>query len=235
VVVIHLNHVSKWLIATVKMGYILEAGESDWGFENFLMMMSLEPELIHHYLNRLTECYLSNLKRYLDAVGNYIDVIQFGDDLGMQDNTIISKRMYKNMIKPYHQRQFMYVQENYPNVKVFFHSCGAIFNLIPDLIEAGVQVLNPVQISATGMDPQRLKDEFGDKIVFWGGGIDTQQTLTHCQVSEIEDEVKRLIQIFGKGGGFVFTQVHNIQSNIPAEKIVAVYEAGYKHGWYDKS
>lgn len=215
-------------------GNIIEAGESDWGFENFMMQMAAEPELIHHYLTRLTDCYMSNLEKFLKAIGKYIDVIQFGDDLGMQNNLLISKRMYKRMIKPYHQRQFRWVKENYPNVKVFFHSCGSIIKLIPDLIDAGVEVLNPIQLSATGMDPELLKREFGNDLVFWGGGIDTQQTLTNCKVEEIEDEVKRLVDIFKTGGGFVFTQVHNIQANIPPEKVVAVYDSCYKHGWYKK-
>ncbi len=213
-------------------GNIIEAGEADWGFENFLINAVAEPELIHHYLQRLTDCYMSNLEKYMKAVGQYIDTVQFGDDLGMQDSTLISKRMYRKMIKPYHSVQFQYVKKNYPKVKVFFHSCGAVYDLIPDLIEAGVEVLNPIQLSAKGMDPVLLKENFGDDLVFWGGGIDTQQTLTHCKVEEIEDEVKRLIDIFGKGGGFVFTQVHNIQSNISPQKVVAVYDSAYKHGWY---
>ncbi len=111
-------------------GNIIEAGEGDWGFENFFIQMAMEPDLIHYYLNRMTDVYMSNLERYLKRLGKYIDVIQFGDDLGMQDNTLISKRMYQRMIKPYHKRQFKFVQKNYPKVKVFFHSCGAIFNLI---------------------------------------------------------------------------------------------------------
>ena len=213
-------------------GNIIEKGESDWGFENFLFLMASDPDLIHHYLTRLTDTYMDNLEKYLARVGDYIDVIQFGDDLGSQSNSLISKRMYKNMIKPYHQRQYQWVQKHYPKVKVFLHSCGSIVNLIPDLIEAGVQVLNPIQLSAKGMDPEFLKEEYGKDLVFWGGGIDTQQTLTHGSPEEIEEEVKRLTNIFKKDGGFVFTQVHNIQANIAPNKIVTMFDAAYKYGKY---
>ncbi|MBN2604717.1 MAG: methyltransferase [Bacilli bacterium] len=215
-------------------GNIIEKGESDWGFELFMMNLAMRKDLIHHYLKRLSTSHMINLEKYLSRVGKYIDVIQFGDDLGSQTNTLISVSMYREMIKPYHKMQYQWVQKNYPDVKVFLHSCGSIVKLIPDLIDAGVQVLNPIQLSATGMDPEFLKNEYGKDLVFWGGGIDTQQTLTHCKVEDIPSEVKRLIDIFKKDGGFVFTQVHNIQANIPPEKVVCVYESAYKYGSYDK-
>ncbi len=229
----YFEHTDKAILASFG-GNIIEAGEGDWGFEDFLMLLSSEKELAHYYLNRITDNYMINLEKFLSRIGRYIDLIQFGDDLGVQDGSLISKRMYQQMIKPYHMRQFQWVKKHYPKVKVFFHSCGSIINLIPDLIEAGVEVLNPIQLSATGMDPLVLKEQFGKDLVFWGGGIDTQQTLTNCKVEEIEDEVKRLIDIFKVGGGFVFTQVHNIQANISPEKVVAVYDSAYKHGWYKK-
>lgn len=213
-------------------GNIIEAGQSDFGFENFLLLMALDPELVHHYFNRLTNKYMYDLERYMEAVGDYIDVVQFGDDLGMQDSPLISVEMYREMVKPYHKRMFQFVQKNYPHVKVFFHSCGSIYDLIPDLIDAGVQVLNPVQLSAKKMDPVNLKENFGKDIVFWGGGIDTQQTLTNCKLEEIEPEVKKLINIFAKDGGFVFTQSHNIQANISPEKITTLYDSAIKHRDY---
>jgi uroporphyrinogen decarboxylase len=175
---------------------------------------------------------MENLKRFLGRLSKYIDVIQFGDDLGSQKGPLISTKMYREMIKPYHKKQYQWVQKNYPNVKVFLHSCGSIYDLIPDLIDAGVQILNPIQLSAAKMDPVKLKEQFGDKLVFWGGGIDTQQTLTHENPKDIEAEVKRLIDIFKPGGGFVFTQVHNIQANIEPSKVVAAYDAAYKNGAY---
>ena len=115
------------------------------------------------------------------------------------------------------------------------HSCGAIFDVIPDLIDAGVQILNPIQLSASNMDPVKLKKEFGDDLVFWGGGVDTQTTMSFKSIKEIEDEVKRNIDIFAIGGGYVFTQVHNIQADVPAENIMAVYNTAKKHRSYSLS
>lgn len=205
-------------------GNILEAGETLWGFEKFLEYMLIEPELVRAWLDRLTQSYMRDLEKLLPRVFKYIDVIQFGDDLGTQLSTLISKASYKEIIKPYHRQMFSYVHKNYPDVKVFLHSCGAIYDLIPDLIEAGVDILNPVQISASGMNPERLKSEFGKDLVFWGGGANMQDTVMNRSIEEIKDEVSRLIDIFSPGGGYVFNQVHNIQANVPPEKIMAIYD-----------
>lgn len=213
-------------------GNILEAGESDWGYENFFIQMAINPDLVHYYCERITDAYLRDLKKYLDAVGEYIDVIQFGDDLGTQQNPLISPTMYREIIKPYHKKQYEFVRNNYPHVKVFVHSCGSIYNLIPDLIDAGVEVLNPIQLSARNMDPVKLKKEFGRNLTFWGAGISTQTTATFGSLQDIKKEVESLIKIFAPGGGFVFTQVHNIQANISPEKIMAIYGTANKFRKY---
>lgn len=205
-------------------GNILEAGQLEWGYEKFFTDMLLNPELVHYWLDKLTRAYMRDLEKYLNAVGKYIHVIQFGDDLGTQEALQISRQMYRDMIKPYHRRQFEYVRNNYPNVKVFLHSCGAIYDLIPDLIDAGVEILNPVQISAKGMEPVKLKKEFGKDLVFWGGGANMQYTVNTGSIEQIKAEVKELIEIFSPGGGYVFNQVHNIQANVSPEKIMAIYE-----------
>jgi uroporphyrinogen decarboxylase len=158
-----------------------------------------------------------------------IDIVQFGDDLGTQVALQISTEMYREMIKPYHRRIFHHVRDKWPQLKVFFHSCGAIADLIPDLIDAGVEVLNPVQISAKGMDAVMLKREFGKDISFWGGGADMQQTVVNGTLEDIKDEVRRFIDIFSRDGGYVFTQVHNIQANVPPEKIMAIYETAAEY------
>ncbi|HHV98383.1 MAG TPA: methyltransferase [Clostridiaceae bacterium] len=209
-------------------GNIFEMGQVEWGYEKYFSMLALEPELMHYYHQRLADAWLVALERYLGAVGEYIDVIQFGDDLGTQLNSQISVDMYREMIKPYHKVQYQYVRKNYPNVKVFLHCCGAIYNLIPDLIDAGVEVLNPVQLSAKGMDPVRLKQEFGKDLVFWGAGCNTQTTATFGTVDEVAAEVEKYMKIFAPGGGFVFTQIHNIQVNVPPENVVAIYETAKK-------
>jgi uroporphyrinogen decarboxylase len=205
-------------------GNIFEAGQINWGYEKFYVDLAINKDLVHYWLNKLTDAYLRDLDKYLKAVGKYINVIQFGDDLGTQQAPQISTDMYREMIKPYHQRQYEFVRNNYPHIKVFLHSCGAIYDLIPDLIDAGVEILNPVQISAKGMDPLRLKKEFGNDLVFWGGGADMQGLVNFGSIDQIKQHTRELIEIFSPGGGYVFNQVHNIQSNITPEKIMAIYK-----------
>lgn len=210
-------------------GSVLEAGEMDFGFEEFFMNLLTEPELIHLYLKRLTDSYLESLEKIMPRVCDYIDIIQFGDDLGSQETTLISPKVYREMIKPYHQKIFGYIRKNYPEIKVFLHSCGAIFELIPDLIEVGVQVLNPIQIAAKGMEPEKLVERFGDELVFWGGGANTQETCCWGSVEDIREETERLINIFSRKNGYVFTQVHNIQANMAPERILAIYDTALRH------
>lgn len=210
-------------------GNILEAGQLLWGYEKFFTEMAINPELVHYWLNKLTDAYMRDLQKIMSRVGKFINLIQFGDDLGTQESIQISPNMYREMIKPYHARQYQYIRNNYPNVKVFLHSCGAIFDLIPELIDAGVEVLNPVQVSAKGMDPIKLKKEFGKSLTFWGGGANMQYTVNHGTVEQIKKEVKELIEIFTPGGGYVFNQVHNIQSNVSPEKIMAIYDTALEY------
>jgi uroporphyrinogen decarboxylase len=210
-------------------GNILEAGQLDFGYENFYMNIALEKKLMHYYFNRLSDYYIESLDALLPSIADDIDLVQFGDDLGTQESLQISLEMYREMIKPYHSRIFGHVRSKWPQLKVFFHCCGAIFDLIPDLIDAGVEVLNPVQISAKGMDAAMLKKEFGRDISFWGGGADMQQTVVNGTIDQIKDEVRRYIDIFSRDGGYVFTQVHNIQANVPPEKILAIYDTAAEY------
>ncbi len=206
-------------------GNVFEAGQSDFGYENFYVNIAIEQDLMHHYFERITERYIEDLKKLMPRVHKYIDMIQFGDDLGTQIAPQISPEMYVEMIKPYHKKLYQFIRTNYPDVKVFLHSCGAIYNLIPQLIDAGVQILNPVQISAEGMTPEKLKAEYGKDLIFWGGGSNMQNTVPGSDIDTIQKEVKHLIDIFSKHGGYVFNQVHNIQADVPPEKIVAIYDA----------
>jgi len=202
---------------------IIERGIKDWGFEEYLTRLYTDPELVHEYLDKLTEAYILFLDKYLEAVSPYVQVIQCNDDLGMQTGTLISRKIYRDFFKPYHSRIFSHIKKIAPLVSILLHSCGSIYDLIPDLIEAGVDALNPVQINAANMDPKTLKCEFGKDICFWGGGCSTQTTLSFGTLDEIEDEVKRMVDIFAPGGGFVFNQVHNIQNNVDPEKVIILY------------
>ncbi|MFQ5814215.1 MAG: uroporphyrinogen decarboxylase family protein [Anaerolineae bacterium] len=205
-------------------GSMLEAGQGLRGWERFMIDLARGGSFLEAFLEKLTEVHLADLARYLDAVGPYIQIIVMVDDLGTQHGLQISPRTYRRWIKPRHTRIYGYVHQHYPEIYVFLHSCGGIYPLIPDLIEAGVQILNPVQISAAGMDPVRLKREFGADLTFWGGGCDTQHTLPHSTPEEVVAEVKRLLDIFAPGGGYVFNQVHNIQADVHPKNIVAMLE-----------
>jgi uroporphyrinogen decarboxylase len=140
--------------------------------------------------------------------------------------------MYREFIKPREKKLFEFIKRKAPGVKILFHSCGSVYDIIPDLIEIGVDILNPVQVTAASMDSARLKREFGSEITFWGGGIDTQQVLPHGTPQEVRDEVKRRIDDFAPGGGFVFATVHNIQEDVPVANVIALWETLMEYGVY---
>jgi len=205
-------------------GNLLETGQLFLcGYEKFMFDLAAAPKFVEYMLDRVVEVHLENLRRYLEAVGDYIQIIQMGDDLGTQVAPQISPAMYRELFKPRHKKIYNYIKDN-SDICVFLHSCGSIYKLIPDLIEAGVDILNPVQTSAVDMEPERLKREFGDKITFWGGGCDTQRVLLMGTPEEVREHVKRRLKIFAPGGGFVFTQVHNILAEVPPENVVAMFE-----------
>jgi uroporphyrinogen decarboxylase len=212
-------------------GSILEAAQSLRGWERFMMDLARQPKLAQALAQRLADHYVANLPRYLDAVGEYIQIIQMGDDLGTQRGPQMSPKMYREIIKPYHRQVYEYVKTR-SDLVLFLHSCGSNYTLIPDLIELGVDILNPVQISAAEMDPARLKREFGRDIVFWGGGIDTQHVLPHATPQVVRQQVRELLEIWAPGGGYIFCQVHNIQANVPPENVVAMFEAALEFGNY---
>lgn len=171
------------------------------------------------------EIALENLKRIYEVVGDRVQVIfMTGTDFGMQTGLLISPQMYRNLYKPFHKQLNDWVHKH-TGWKTFIHSCGSVVALIPEFIEAGFDILNPVQTSARGMEPRALKQRFGEQIVFWGGGVDTQHTLPFGTPQEIRQQVKERIEIFGAGGGFVFNTIHNVQANIPVENLLALYEA----------
>jgi uroporphyrinogen decarboxylase len=206
-------------------GAFLEEGQSLRGWGDFMMDLAGNPAFAEALLDRMLDRYLRNLELYLDAVGDYIHIIQMGGDLGTQSGSQIHPRMYYDIIQPRQKALWGRIHELAPDVAVFLHSCGGIYDLIPGLIDAGLDVLNPVQISAKGMEPERLKAEFGDRLCFWGGGCDTQQVLPFGTPEEVYNHTRRNIEIFKPGGGFVFCQVHNIQAGVPPQNIVAMYDA----------
>jgi uroporphyrinogen decarboxylase len=202
---------------------LLEWGQFLYRNDNFLALLAAEPDRAHDLLERLTQLHLTRLEKYLGLVGSYIDVVVFHDDLGMQTGPQISPRMYREFFKPRHGRLCQRAKE-VADVKVMLHSCGDLRLLLPDLIEAGLDAVNPVQISCKGMEAAGLKRDFGKDITLWGGGCDTQWLLSRGTPEEIRVHVTQQVEILRQGGGFVFQQVHNIQADVPPQNIVAMLD-----------
>lgn len=205
-------------------GNLFEIGQFLYRNDKFMMLLAAEPKHAHRFLDKLVEIHLANLEKFLGAVGEYIDIILFGDDLGMQTGPMMSPQMYREFFKPRHQLLWNRAKQ-LADVKVMLHCCGGVRELMPDLIEAGVDAINPVQISCSDMDAGRLKDEFGKDITFWGGGCDTRDILPTGTPQQVAENVKEQVRILSPGGGFVFQQVHNILANIPPANIVAMFDA----------
>ncbi len=179
------------------------------------------------------ELQMKNLKMYREAVQDRIDIIVMsGTDFGAQNGPFISPNLYREVFKPLHKEMNDWIHEN-TNWKTFFHTCGSIVDFLDDFVNAGVDILNPVQISAAGMDPDFLKKNYGDKFVFWGGGVDTQKTLPFGTPENIKEEVENNMLTFGKEGGFVFNTVHNIQPSVPIDNLVTMFETVREKGTYD--
>ncbi|HHV62909.1 MAG TPA: methyltransferase [Firmicutes bacterium] len=183
------------------------------------------PEYIKDVFAMQTEVALKNLELYRQAVGDRIEAIFVsGTDFGTQRSEFISPDFYREFYKPFHKQINDWIHKHTP-WKTFFHTCGSVVNLLDDLVDAGVDILNPVQCSAAGMDPVYLKEKYGKKLVFWGGGIDTQRTLPFGTAEEVKAQALERLRIFAPGGGYVFNAIHNIQQPTPIENILAMFEA----------
>jgi uroporphyrinogen decarboxylase len=194
------------------------------GTENFYADLALEDEKAIRLLDRILEYYKTLIDYIMAELGDLVDIVKFADDMGSQESLLMSPDTYRNIIKPHQAELYAYVKKKY-NKKILLHCCGAIRPIIGDLIEIGVDALNPVQISANGMVPAELKAEFGDRITFWGGGVDTQSVLNMAAPDEVKRQVKQNLECFKPGGGYVFAQVHNIVPGVPLDNILAMYEA----------
>ena len=170
------------------------------------------------------EKHLATLEKVCNAVGDVVDILRFGDDLGMDSGPFMSPEKYRNIFKPRHKMLCDYVHKN-SSMKTFLHTCGSIYRLLPDLIDAGYDIVNPVQTTCREMEPEKLKKEFGKDITFWGGGSDTRHVLNRGNIQQVKEDVKRRLEVFAPGGGFVFNPIHNIMPDVPRENIVAMFEA----------
>ena len=206
-------------------GNLLEMGMFMYRNDEFFMLLAGEPEDASDFLEKTTATHMRNLERFLGEVGGLIDIIQFGDDLGGQNGPLISPAMYREFFKSRHAALFRRAKELAPGVKVMLHCCGGVRELLPDLIEAGLDAINPVQITCAGMDAAGLKRDFGRDLTFWGGGCDTRDILPHGTPAKIREHVLRQLEILAPDGGYVFQQVHNIMADVPPENIVAMFDA----------
>ena len=190
-----------------------------------MLNLAAEPELMHTFLDKLLEIHMRNLENYLESCGDEIDVIGFGDDMGMQHGPQISTAMYREFFKPRHAALWGYAKKLKPNIKLCLHCCGGVEPLLGDIIDAGMDAINPVQSVCDGMDLAELKKNYGRDITFWGGGCDTQVILPKGTPEQVRDHVLKNLDIMFKDGGYVFQQVHNILADIPPENIVAMFQA----------
>jgi uroporphyrinogen decarboxylase len=204
-------------------GQFFELGQFLYRMDEFMMNIISHQEEMKKMLDKLLEIHMEKLEPLLDAISPYVQLIVMGDDLGMQSGPMVSPKLYRELFIPRTKELYKMVKDK-TDMFVFLHSCGAISEFIPDIIEAGVDVINPVQTNARGMEPEKLKREFGKDIVFWGGGADTQQTLLNGSEGQVQDEVSKNCEILMKDGGFVFTQVHNLLYGIPPANIIAMYD-----------
>lgn len=205
-------------------GNMFELPQMLYRMDNYLIALRRYPEAVLRLSKTLCGIYLKNLEKWLGAIGPYIDVILFGDDLGAQTGPMISPEMYRRYFKPFHQKLWSRAKE-LADVKVQLHCCGGIRELLPDLIDAGLDAINPVQFNCSGMDTDGLKENFGKNITFWGGGCDTRDILPNASPKIVRKHVHEQVASLSPGGGFVFQQVHNILAHVPAENIVAMFDA----------
>jgi uroporphyrinogen decarboxylase len=201
------------------------------GLERWLMDTIENPAFCEALLDRTSHFWVEWMAGFLGQVGDLLDVVMIGDDLAGQPGPLFSPRFYRQVVRPRQQRVVDAIVARSP-AKIWYHTCGDCSEYIPDLIEMGIDILNPVQISAPGMDARRLKEKWGHEIVFWGGGIDAQHVLPFATPGEVRQAVRENVETFKPGGGYVFNNVHNIQAGVPPQNVVAMYEAAYEYGFY---
>jgi uroporphyrinogen decarboxylase len=211
-------------------GHFFERAQMVRGFDTFLLDLAADRDFAEEMMDRILAVEIDIVSTFLDAVGPYIDIIAFKDDIAMQSGPVISPQMFREMIKP-RMKKLIEAIRGKTRAKLWFHSCGSVYYAIPDLIELGVEILNPVQVQAADMDTARLKRKFGKNLTFWGG-IDTQQVLPFGTPEDVKAEVRRRISDLAPGGGYILASVHNIEADVPGENVWAMYQAAHDYGRY---
>jgi uroporphyrinogen decarboxylase len=211
---------------------LVEMGQRIRGMENFLVDLLANPPAAERLLDRVLQIKLNFWTRALSELGDLVDVVLEMDDYGTQESQLVSPQTFRAIAKPRLARLVGHIKSLAPHVKVLFHSCGAIRPIIPDFIEIGVDALNPVHVTAEGMEPRALKRDFGADLCFWGGGVETQHVLPRGTPDQVRQDVRRKVEALAPGGGWVFTTVHNIQADVPTENVLAMWEALQDCGAY---
>lgn len=206
---------------------VFELGCWMCGFDDFLMRMAIEPSFVHRFFEIILDYQKKVIDIYYGALGRYIHFTTSGDDFGTQTSTMVSPDMFRELIKPYLAERIAYTKQ-YTDAAFFHHSCGSVYAIIPELIDAGVEILNPIQPRAKDMEPHRLKTEFGDRLTFYGG-VDTQELLPKGDAEEIDREVRTLLDCISASGGYVFSAAHNLQGDVPPQSIVAMFDSAKRY------
>ncbi len=201
------------------------------GLEQWLCDLVLDPEFCEAMLDQTLKFWMDWFRVFLDEVADVVDVIMIGDDVAGQNGPLFNPEIYRRLVKPRHKRLVQYIRSR-TSAKIWYHTCGACMDFIPELLDNGIHILNPVQVSARNMDPADLKKRFGADLVFWGGGVDTQRVLPRGTPEDVTRNVRANLQAFMPGGGYVFNNVHNIQGEVPPENIIALFDTAYEHGFY---
>jgi uroporphyrinogen decarboxylase len=212
-------------------GVIYEFGWYLRGLEQWFCDLLTAPEFCEAVLDQMLKYWLDWFRLFLDEVGDLVDVIMVGDDLAGQDGPLFNPDIYRRLVKPRQKRLIRYIRSR-TSAKIWYHTCGSCLAYIPDLIDNGVDILNPVQTSAKNMDPHELKRRFGQELVFWGGGCDSQHVLPRGTPAQVAADVRASLKAFMPGGGYVFNGIHNIQGEVPPENIVAMFDAAFEYGFY---
>lgn len=229
---IHYKKAGKTVFTKGLCAGLFEMHQRVRGMENAMLDPFIYAENSDKLIGKLTDLKIEFWDEALNQLGDVIDIVGEGDDYGTQQSQLIAPEQFKQYYLPHFKRIMSFIKHKKPEVKILFHSCGNVRPVIPDFIEMGVDILNPVHVTATGMEPVQLKKDFGKDIVFWGGGVDTQHILPSGTPQQVKDDVKRNIEALAPGGGYVFSTVHNIQAEVPPQNFVAMIEALNEFGKY---
>jgi uroporphyrinogen decarboxylase len=229
---LELRNETPYAISTGICGVVYETCWYLRGLERWFTDMIENPGFCEAILEKTLKFWLDYFNGFMAEVGDLIDIVMIGDDLAGQSGPLFSPNFYRKIVKPRQKKLVQHIK-SLTDAKIWYHTCGACYKYIPELIDNGIDILNPVQIGLPSMEPKKLKEEFGKQLVFWGGGIDAQHVLPFAKPDEIKEYVRTNLEIFKPNGGYIFNNVHNIQVGVPPENIVALFDAAYEFGFYD--